>query len=111
MAWANNLSVSSQINKTAMLTCMNFFKQRFFALASSLPTHLHQKYLDMTIFLSQDTNRILQTGVKNVIKNSKKKFHTDLSLLSLIPFTLCICLFSILRNSQLKSDVCRKRDP
>ena len=72
MALANNLSVSSQINKTAMLTSMNFSKQRFFALASSLPTHLHQKYLDMTIFMSQDTNRILQTGVKMLSKTQKK---------------------------------------
>ena len=83
MALENILSVSSQINKTAMLTCMNFPKQRCFGLASSLSTHLHQKYLDMTMFLSQDTNRILQTGVRNVIKDSKKKILCRI----FIPFT------------------------
>ena len=105
-----------------LLTLNLFFPPRWlrlrFRLSPANPRSLHRRVQGILRSLFPVVNVIRSSGIPSFAKNllarsitSGKSNRTTLTFYPLELFwTVFFCLFPILRNSQLESDVCHQRD-
>ena len=119
-----NEKLSSLVRRALNATCsiLMFFPPRWLRprcrLSPPNPRFIHRRVQGILRSLFPTVNVIRSSGVPSFAKNllarsiaSGKSNRTPLTFYPLELFwTVFICLFSILRNSEFESDVCHQRD-